>query len=77
MDEILAPNNTANSKRTVTGKRAFRCGNSLYHVSECHGYLLVERQGFFGNTFIGFASNLPSALSMIRRDAKSVRLWMA
>jgi hypothetical protein len=76
-DEARASSTGVNAQPAVTRQRTYRCGNSMYYVVESHGYLVVRSQDFFRKTFIGYATNLPSAISMIRRDAKSNRLRTA
>jgi hypothetical protein len=61
----------------MTAERVFRCGISKYYAVVCHGYLIVQRQGWFERTFIGYARNLGEAVALIKSDARSSRIRAA
>ena len=61
----------------MASERAYTCGNNLYYVVEGYGRLIVQRQGWFVRTFIGYARDFAEATALIRADARSSRLRAA
>jgi hypothetical protein len=53
----------------AAAERAFICGNNKYYVAEDHGTFIVQRQDWFGRTFITYARNLAEAITRIETDA--------
>jgi len=54
----------------VASERTFICGNGKYYVVEQHGHLIVQRQGWFGRRFVGYAADLAQAIARIETDAR-------
>lgn len=61
----------------MASEHAFKCGNSKYYVINYFGYLMVQRQDWFARSFIGFARDIPAAMTLIHRHAKSGRILAA
>lgn len=53
----------------MASERAFSCGNNKYYVVEDHGTFIVQRQSWFGRTFVTYARNLAEAIVRIETDA--------
>lgn len=50
-------------------ERAFTCGTGKYYVTECNGTFVVQKQGWFGRTFVGYGHDLAEAILRIETDA--------
>ena len=61
----------------MQGDRVLRCGNKKYYVAVSDGFYIVRRQDWLSKTFIGYASDLGSAMDLIKRDAKSTLIRVA
>ena len=61
----------------MAAERALSCGNSKYHMVEAYGYFVVQRQDWFGRTFIGYARDMGEAMALIRSDARSSNIRAA
>jgi hypothetical protein len=55
----------------VATERAFACGNGTYYVAECCGTFIVQKQGWFGRSFVAYAR--AEAIGRIEADA---HCWM-
>jgi hypothetical protein len=53
----------------VAAQHAFTCGAGKYYVTECHGYFIVQKQGWFGRSFVSYARDLAEAITRIESDA--------
>ena len=53
----------------VAAQRTFTCGTGKYYVTECHGYFIVQKQGWLGRAFVSYAHDLTEAIARIESDA--------
>jgi hypothetical protein len=53
----------------VAAQHAFTCGTGKYYVTERHGYFIVQKQGWFGRSFVSYARDLAEAIARIESDA--------
>lgn len=53
----------------VAAERAFTCGTGKYFVTECSGYFIVQKQGWFGRSFVSYARDLAEAIACIEANA--------
>lgn len=53
----------------MAAERAFTCGTGKYFVTECCGYFIVQKQDWFGRSFISYAHDLAEAITRIEADA--------
>lgn len=53
----------------VAAQHAFTCGTGKYYVTECHGHFIVQKQGWFGRSFVSYARDLAEAIARIESDA--------
>jgi hypothetical protein len=61
----------------MASERAFSCGNSTYYVVESYGRFKVQRQGWLGRIFLGYAVSLAEAIARIEADAKCWQIRLA
>jgi hypothetical protein len=52
-------------------QQTFRCGNSKYYVIGQNGCFIVRRQDWIERTFIGYASDIAEAMTLISKDSRS------
>lgn len=53
----------------MAAERAFTCGSGKYFVTECCGYFIVQKQSWFGRSFVSYARDLTEAIARIETDA--------
>jgi hypothetical protein len=61
----------------MESRQIFRCGNYKYYVIGQRACFVVRRQGWMGETFIGYARDIADAMTLIRHDARSVEIRAA
>ena len=60
---------TRGMEALVAAERAFTCGTGKYYVTECCGTFIVQKQGWFGRSFVGYARDVAEAIARIESDA--------
>lgn len=53
----------------MAAEHAFTCGTSTYFVTECCSYFVVQKQSWFGRSFVSYARDLAEAIARIETDA--------
>lgn len=61
---------TRGMEAPVAAERAFTCGTGKYYVTECCGTFIVQKQGWFGRSFVGYARDVAEAIARIESDAQ-------
>lgn len=68
---------TQHQDAAIVCKQTFRCGNNKYYAIEQNGCFIVRRQDWIEQTFIGYARDIAEAMTLVRRDARSVEIRAA
>lgn len=53
----------------MAAEHVFTCGTGKYYVTDRGGTLIVQKQGWFGRSFVCYARDLAEAIARIESDA--------